>query len=124
MRTRLIVTTMLAVVLAAPLVASGGFWDVPQDGSPLAEAVYYSRDNGFFKGFPDGNFRPDQVMTETQYIKVAERLYNRFDSWTRADWAQLLYAGLPSLTPITTTTLAATTARPVVIEPATPVVAP
>lgn len=129
MRTRLTLTGLLVILLAAPVIAGGGFRDVPQDGGPLAEAVYYTRDQGFFKGFPDGDFRPGQVMTETQYIKVAERLYNRYDVWTRADWAQLLYAGLPSLaaptattTTTTTTTLAATTTtrRPVVIEPSPP----
>ena len=41
-----------------------------------------------------GNLRPDDELSEGQFIKVAERLYDRYDVWTRADWAQVMYAGL------------------------------
>ena len=107
---------ILAVSLCSAVLAGGAVWaandwfpDVPDD-HPRIEAIRYARAEGLFQGYPDGNLRPDADLTETQFEKVVKRLYDRYDVWTRADWAQVLYGGLPSLTtaPAATTTTATT----------------
>ena len=112
--------------LAAPSAASGGgpapFPDVPGD-HPRAEAIRYAKDEGLFLGYPDGTLRPDTELSGGQFTKTAERLYARYDVWTRADWAQVLFGGLPSLAPAATTTTTAalvTSAAPIVNPPAPP----
>ena len=77
--------------------AEGWFTDVPDDHRRV-DAIRYARGEGLFLGFPDGRFAPDEELSEGQFIKVAERLYDRYDVWTRAEWAQVLYAGVPGLT--------------------------
>ena len=96
MKTRTIVGALLALALAAPVVATvGGFPDVPED-HPRAAAIRYAAERELFLGFPDGNLRPDAELTRTQFVKVSERLYDSADAWTRSDWAQVMYAGVPS----------------------------
>ena len=104
---RLIVVVAL-IALAVPVIAQIRFPDVPADHE-RADAIRYANEQGFYRGFPDGSFRPDEELTESQFIKTAQRLYDEYDSWTRADWAQVLYAGVPSLR----TTAATTTTTPV-----------
>ena len=94
----------VALVMAVAVLGAGGAWaaerlfaDVPDDHRRI-DAIRYAKDEGLFLGFPDGNLRPDDELSEGQFLKVAERLYDRRDVWTRADWAQMMYAGLPSLT--------------------------
>lgn len=97
MKTRTIVGALLALALAAPVAATvGGFPDVPED-HPRAAAIRYAAERELFLGFPDGNLRPDAELTRTQFVKVSERLYDSADAWTRSDWAQVMYAGVPSL---------------------------
>ena len=99
MKFRALFTALLCAALAAPAVVAqvGGFPDVPED-HPRADAVRWAAQEELFLGFPDGNLRPDEELTRTQFVKVAERLYDSADAWTRADWAQVMYAGRPSLT--------------------------
>lgn len=96
--------TATALILTAAVLAGGGAWaaegwfpDVPDDHRRI-DAIRYAKTEGLFQGFPDGNMRPDDELSEGQFVKVAERLYDRYDVWTRADWAQVMYGGLPSLT--------------------------
>ena len=102
-------------LVAVPVVAQipeRWFPDVPDDHRRI-DAIRYAKDEGLFLGFPDGNLRPDDELSEGQFIKVAERLYDRYDVWTRAEWAQVMYEGLRSLTAAPTTTIAPpTTAAP------------
>ena len=118
--------TAVALILTTAVLAGGGAWaaegwfpDVPDDHRRI-DAIRYAKTEGLFQGFPDGNMRPDDELSEGQFIKVAERLYDRYDVWTRADWAQVMYGGLPSLTntppPVTT---AAPTTAPATIPVAT-----
>ena len=118
--------TAVALILTTAVLAGGGAWaaegwfpDVPDDHRRI-DAIRYAKTEGLFQGFPDGNLRPDDELSEGQFIKVAERLYDRYDVWTRADWAQVMYGGLPSLTgtppPVTT---AAPTTAPATIPVAT-----
>ena len=114
--------TAVALILTTAVLAGGGAWaaegwfpDVPDDHRRI-DAIRYAKTEGLFQGFPDGNLRPDDELSEGQFIKVAERLYDRYDVWTRADWAQVMYGGLPSLT---NTPPPATTAAPATIPVAT-----
>ena len=114
--------TAVALILTTAVLAGGGAWaaegwfpDVPDDHRRI-DAIRYAKTEGLFQGFPDGNLRPDDELSEGQFIKVAERLYDRYDVWTRADWAQVMYGGLPSLT---NTPPPATTAAPATTAPAT-----
>lgn len=122
MKLRFAFTALLAAVLAAPVIATvSRFPDVPTDHRH-AEAIEWASDpenfNGspLFKGFPDGRFGPDEELTEGQFSKVVERLFDTADRWTRAETAALLYRGLPALradaqpgTDATTTTTITTT---------------
>ena len=119
--------TAVALILTAAVLAGGGAWaaegwfpDVPDDHRRI-DAIRYAKTEGLFQGFPDGNMRPDDELSEGQFIKVAERLYDRYDVWTRADWAQVMYGGLPSLTntPPPVTTAAPATTAPATIPVAT-----
>lgn len=122
---------IVAATLAAAVLGGGGAWaaegwfsDVPDDHRRV-EAIRYAKAEGFFQGYPDGRFGPDEELSQTQFQKVVERLYDRYDRWTRADWAQVLYGGFPSLTaspapapaPAPTTTAPATI--PVATDPGT-----
>ena len=111
MRARIVFSALLCALLAAPVIAQvGGFPDVPED-HPRAEAIRWAAEEELFLGFPDGNLRPDVDLTRTQFVRVSERLYDSADAWSRADWAQVMYAGVPSLTgpPVTTTAAAPVT---------------
>lgn len=96
----------LTAASAAP-VASAPFPDVPGD-HPRAEAIRYAKTEGLFLGYPDGTLRPDTELSGGQFAKTAKRLYDRYDVWTRADWAQVLFGGLPTLAPAAETTTTAT----------------
>lgn len=98
MKLRVAIAAILVIALAAPVVATTDwFTDVPAD-HPRIEAIRYAKEESLMQGFPNGEMRPDDELTERQFVKVAERLYDRYDSWTRADWAQVMYGGMPSLT--------------------------
>ena len=112
MKTRALVGAVLCALLAAPVIAQvGGFPDVAES-HPRADAIRWAAGEELFLGFPDGNLRPDVDLTRTQFVRVSERLYDSADAWSRADWAQVMYGGVPSLTgsPATTTSAPATTA--------------
>jgi hypothetical protein len=46
-----------------------GFTDVPKD-SPNCAALSYVKDQGIFTGYPDGTFKPDQVINRAETVKV------------------------------------------------------
>ena len=103
MKLRALFTALLALAVAAPVVATmDRFPDVPADHQ-YAEAIRWASDpeefNGspLFKGFPDGRFGPDDELTEEQFVKVVDRLFDAADRWTRAETAALLYQGFPAL---------------------------
>lgn len=114
--------TATALILAAATLAGGAVWategwfpDVPDDHRRI-DAIRYAKTEGLFQGFPDGNLRPDAELSEGQFVKVAERLYDRYDVWTRADWAQVLYGGLPSLTDVPPPSTTAAPPLPPVVD--------
>ena len=74
------------------VLAEGDFPDVADD-HPQAEAIQWAASEDLFRGFLDGNFRPDRELTEGQFNKVVKRLFDRYDSWTRAEAAAFLWRG-------------------------------
>ena len=121
MKLRILISMVLVTAVALPVIATATrFPDVPADHQH-ADAIRWASDpeefNGspIFKGFPDGNFGPDQELTESQFSKVVVRLFDTYDSWTRAQTAALLYYGFQGLNsnPSTTTT------QPVITETTT-----
>ncbi len=112
MKFRLIATATLALLLAAPVIAtSGRFTDVPQDHE-FNEAIEWSYNRGLFQGYIDRSFKPDRELSENELQIVVKRLFDSYDSITRAQTAAILYYGITYLEngPPTTTT----TTRPVI----------
>ena len=110
MKLRILISAVLVTALALPVIATATrFPDVPDDHQH-ADAIRWASDpeefNGspIFKGFPDGNFGPDEELTESQFAKVVDRLFDTADRWTRAETAALLYHGFQGLRTTTTTT--------------------
>ena len=135
MKLRILISAVLVTALALPVIAtSTRFPDVPADHQ-YVDAIRWASDpeefngNPIFRGFPDGRFGPDQELTENQFVKVVDRLFDSVDRWTRAETAALLYYGFQGLksNPLVTTTTTTqptttttqpttTTTQPVVIE--------
>lgn len=119
------------------------FTDVQADDARRAD-INYASEQGWFRGYPDGSFRPDRRISEEQLARVIRRAH---PGLTRGDAAVFLRGGIDRLraagiTPTTTTTVATTAAPagpgetggpggpggdgpvdpnpPVVIEPTTP----
>ena len=127
MKLRILISAVLVTALALPVIATvSRFPDVPANHQH-ADAIRWASDpeefngNPIFRGFPDGNFGPDQELTENQFNKVVARLFDTYDSWTRAQTAALLYYGFQGLksNPFVTTTSTTTTTQPVVTETTT-----
>ena len=117
MKLRVLISMVLVTALALPVIATTRFPDVPTDHQH-ADAIRWASDpeefngNPLFRGFVDGSFGPDVELTEGQFTKVVDRLFDSVDRWTRAETAALLYHGFNGLRSTTTTT----TTHPVVIE--------
>ena len=106
MNLRYVLTALLAAAVAVPAAFASNpaprFPDVPV-GHRYSVAVEWAADPenfggaALFRGFPDGRFGPGQELTEGQFAKVVERLFDSADRWTRAETAELLYRGYPAL---------------------------
>lgn len=91
MTKRAIALAAAVLALAAPLLAETAgdgrvFPDVPD--RTAAAFVAYATAEGWFTGYPDGTFRPDQHITPGQLAKVVERAYP--DGLTRAEAAKFM----------------------------------
>ena len=125
MKLRTLLTALLALAVALPaLAASIRFPDVPAD-HPNSEAIHWAREEGLFKGYPDGRFQPAKELSENELRIVVKRLFDRYDAWTRADTAEFLHAGdqaLRNTAAATTTSTAPATTQAVetttITEPA------
>lgn len=106
MKLRTIATLAAVVALAVPAWAATHFQDVPDD-HPHADAIRHAVDKGWFNGYPDGLFRPDQPVEDRHIVDVFRRAFP--DGPTRAEMAAVLKAGTETLTSTTTTTTMATT---------------
>ena len=111
MKLRTLLTAVLALAVALPaLAASIRFPDVPAD-HPNSEAIHWAREEGLFKGYPDGRFQPAKELSENELRIVVKRLFDRYDAWTRADTAEFLHAGDQALKAGTTTKITTSTTR-------------
>ena len=115
MKLRVLISMVLVTALALPVIATATrFPDVPDDHQH-ADAIRWASDpeefngNPLFRGFVDGSFGPDVELTEGQFTKVVDRLFDSVDRWTRAETAALLYHGFNGLRSGTTTTTTTTT---------------
>ena len=87
------------------------FTDVQADDARRAD-INYASEQGWFRGYPDGSFRPDRRISEEQLARVIRRAH---PGLTRGDAAVFLRGGIDRLraagiTPTTTTTVATTAA--------------
>ena len=102
----------LAVAFVA-LAQTDQFTDIPVD-HVYADAIDRASAHGWFQGYADGSFRPDQTISADQMTTVFERAFP--DGLTRAEFARFLTTGEtgsptltiePSPTTTTSTTLVA-----------------
>lgn len=90
---------IIGVVIAASVLLGAGtayaatvvFNDVPSDHRSSAD-IDFAVDAGWFTGYPDGTFKPDQILTQTQLVKVIARSFHE-DGITRADMATFMRGG-------------------------------
>lgn len=92
-------TLIVAAVGVALLAASGlawaaaGFSDVRHDHHRVEDIRFVSQ-QGWFRGYPDGTFKPEKDITAGQMALVLERA---FDGMTRAQFASFIRAGQAAL---------------------------
>ena len=117
-RTGGLVALLLVVGVAVAGWAQGWLHDVGPEHLQAGD-IAYALDKGWFFGYEDGSFRPDQEITPEQMVAVLER----FGRLTRADAATVLRAGHEALRDLesatTDTTLAPwyeTDCKPVCVD--------
>ena len=95
LKARAVLTALLALAVAAPVIATTIRFPDVKDNHRHAEAINWAANlrDPLFKGYPDGHFRPDQQLSEREFQVVVERLFGHYDGWTRAETAGFLYAG-------------------------------
>ncbi len=112
MKTRVAVAAAAATALmgigVGLVLGQTTFNDVP-DSDPRSEDIDYAAAQGWFRGYPDGSFRPDRQISEDQLARVIRRAHpglNRGDAavFLRGGADRLRTAGLTT-TAVTTTTL-------------------
>lgn len=106
MATRVI--AVVCLVLAVSVTAAWAqhtFSDVPED-HPQAADIAYAVEKGWFQGYGDGTFRPDDTLIDDHVVIVFRRAFPV--GVTRADLATILRAGDEVLNPISTTAARAT----------------
>ena len=100
-------TAWIAAVImalgAGMVLGQNTFDDVP-DSDPRIEDIQYAAAQGWFQGYPDGSFRPDQEISEGQLAKVIRRAR---PGMTRGDAAVFIRAGIDQLQTVAPTTATA-----------------
>ena len=97
MRPKKAATALAIVLILVPLVANatnGWLWDVPAEHRQAGD-IAYALEHGWFSGYPDGSFRPDEPITDSQLVTVIRRALS--DELTRAETATFLRAGHTAL---------------------------
>jgi len=77
---------------------SADFDDVAES-HPQSGDIAYAVEQGWFRGYPDGTFRPDRTITPNQIAMVASRAFP--DGSTRADLATFMRRGSQALNDLT-----------------------
>ena len=85
-----IVDGSVVVTVGSP----SGFADVPDDHD-YKDEIFNVVEEGWFEGYPDGTFRPDQTVTPSQIAKVLQRVFS--SGSTRADLAAFMREGAGTL---------------------------
>lgn len=75
-----------------------GFSDIPL-AHPQHQDIAYAKERGWFTGYPNGNFRPEQSITPAQIVTVLQRAFPTGS--TRADLASFMRNGNQALTTTT-----------------------
>lgn len=89
-----------AAALGAGMLAGGAargaddFTDVPAS-HPQRDAILFAAGRGWFRGYPDGTFRPDRAVPDRQLATVALRAFPAGAS--RADLAAFMREGRRAL---------------------------
>ncbi len=65
-----VIQTLTLALLPFQALAAANFPDVPVSNAHY-QAIQYLRDRNIVNGFPDGLFRPDNVVTRAEIIKIA-----------------------------------------------------
>lgn len=97
------------------VLGQSSFTDVRSDDPRQADIIHVAT-QGWFRGYPDGSFRPDRPITEQQLARVIRRAH---PGLTRGDAAVFLRGGMQRLRAAgiaPTTTTAATTTTAMVSE--------
>ena len=89
-----IVAVVWGLATAAAAGAQFTFSDIPE-GHEQQEAIEYAVRNGWFRGYPNGTFRPDRAITVEQITTVMQRAFP--EGATRADMATFMQAGYQAL---------------------------
>ena len=110
MKVRTILTALLVLAVAAPVVASISFPDVPAS-HPRAGDIHFVAEKGWFQGYRDKHFRPDQRITSEEIAIVSQRAFP--DGLTRSEMASFLRGGFEAVGETTTTST--TTTVPAVV---------
>ena len=93
LRTCAVLAALLAAAAAVPALASSPtFLDVAPD-HPGHAAVERAAAEGWFLGYADGTFRPDEPFSERHLRLVVGRVFEDLESLTRAEAAAFIVAG-------------------------------
>ncbi len=79
-----------AVLLAVPVVAQMQFSDVPDDNPHRAD-IDAVAGRGWFVGYGDGTYKPDQKISPSEMTRVLTRAFD--EGLTRAEFASFMVAG-------------------------------
>lgn len=72
--TSVIVICLLSVLPATALGEEKGFTDIPKDHWAY-KSVDWAYEKGIVSGYPDGTFKPDETVTQTEFIAMLIRAY-------------------------------------------------
>lgn len=113
-RAAAVAVATLMVIGVGVVLGQSPFSDVRDDDPRLGDITYVASQN-WFRGYPDGSFRPDRQITEDQLARVIRRAH---PGLTRGDAAVFLRGGMERLreagiAPIATTTRPVATTAPI-----------
>lgn len=82
---------LLTVLTASAIAAEQSIPDV-QENHWAYDAVQWAVDEGVVAGYPDGTFRPDQEVTEGEFLSLFIRSFEEFKTQDETeDWTDPLY---------------------------------
>ena len=70
----LVMSLWVAALTGGAASGAGGFSDVPVS-HPQREAILFAAEQGWFRGYPDGTFRPDRAVPDHQLAAVVRRAF-------------------------------------------------